>query len=147
DLDLALAKTKELGLKYWESFNAHIPAITDSAQLSAVQAKLKAAGVTLLGYGVVRFSKDQDANRRLFDFGQAIGLKYFSADPDPESFDQLDKLVEATGIPVGIHNHGPGHRYEKIDTIAAAIKDHHVRIGVCNDTGHFLRSREDPVRA
>src|SRR5438270_688550 len=44
-------------------------------------------------------------------------------------------------------NHGPGHRYALIDTIAAAIKDHHPKIGCCIDTGHFLRSREDPVRA
>ena len=32
-------------------------------------------------------------------------------------------------------------------TIAAAIKDHHPKIGCCIDTGHFLRSKEDPVRA
>ena len=48
---------------------------------------------------------------------------------------------------IGIHNHGPGHKWAKIDTIAAAIKDHHPKIGCCVDTGHFLRSREDPVRA
>ncbi len=48
---------------------------------------------------------------------------------------------------LGIHNHGPKHRWEKIDMIAAAIKDHSPRIGCCVDTGHFLRSREDPVRA
>src|SRR5207249_1585156 len=33
------------------------------------------------------------------------------------------------------------------DQIAAAIKDHHAKIGCCIDTGHFLRSKEDPVRA
>ena len=58
-----------------------------------------------------------------------------------------DKLVEEYGIAVGIHNHGPGHRYAQIDAINAAIKDHHEKIGCCVDTGHFLRSREDPVRA
>ncbi len=35
----------------------------------------------------------------------------------------------------------------KIETIAQAIKDHHPKIGCCIDTGHFLRSREDPVHA
>jgi sugar phosphate isomerase/epimerase len=76
-----------------------------------------------------------------------MGFEYVSADPDPGSFEVLDKLVEEYGVNLGIHNHGPGHRWEKIDTIAAAIKDHSPRIGCCVDTGHFLRSREDPVRA
>jgi inosose dehydratase len=70
-----------------------------------------------------------------------------SADPDLDSFDSLDKLVEEYGVAIGIHNHGPGHKYDKIDKIAAAIKDHSPKIGCCVDTGHFLRSREDPVRA
>ena len=103
--------------------------------------------MTVVGYGVVRFTKDHDANRKLFEFAKAMGLGYLSADPDPDSFDSLDKLVEEYGVAIGIHNHGPGHRWAKIDTIAAAIKDHHPKIGCCIDTGHFLRSREDPVRA
>jgi sugar phosphate isomerase/epimerase len=74
-------------------------------------------------------------------------VSYLSADPDPDSFDELDKLVDEFEVGVGIHNHGPGHRYDKIDVIAKAIKDHHARIGCCIDTGHFLRSKEDPVRA
>jgi sugar phosphate isomerase/epimerase len=76
-----------------------------------------------------------------------MGLKYFSASPDPGSFGLLDKLVEEYGVAVGIHNHGPGDRFAKIETIEKAIKDHHPKIGCCVDTGHFLRSREDPVRA
>ena len=31
----------------------------------------------------------------------------------------LDKLVDEYNIPIGIHNHGPGHRFAKIDTIAS----------------------------
>jgi sugar phosphate isomerase/epimerase len=145
--DEALQKTKELGLSYWESYNAHVPAATDPAQVEAFKKQAADAGVSVIGYGVIRFTKDQDANRRLFEFGKLMGLGYLSADPDPDSFANLDKLVEEFGIGVGIHNHGPGHRYGKIDAIAQAIKDHHPKIGCCIDTGHFLRSNEDPVRA
>ena len=67
--------------------------------------------------------------------------------PSADSFDILDKLVEEYGIAIGIHNHGPGHQYALIDNIAKAIKDHSPKIGCCVDTGHFLRSKEDPVRA
>lgn len=141
----ALEKTEKLGLHYWESYNAHVP--TDASK--ADESRKAAAGhdVKVIGYGVVHFSSDERACRQLFEFGKELGIEYFSADPDPESFDHLDKLVEEFDIPVGIHNHGPGHRYDTIDRIASAIKGHHDKIGCCVDTGHFLRSRQDPVQA
>ena len=96
---------------------------------------------------MVGLGKDEAADRKIFEFARAMGLRYLSVDPEPDSFDLLDKLVEEYGIPIGIHNHGPGHKYALIDTIAKAIKDHNPKIGCCIDTGHFLRSKEDPVRA
>jgi sugar phosphate isomerase/epimerase len=147
DLDAALAATRELGLHYWEAYPAHIPMTTDPAAIAAVKKKLDDSGVIVLGYGVVPFRNDRDAARKVLDFARQMGFEYVSADPDPASFDMLDKLVEEYGINLGIHNHGPKSRWEKIDAIAAAIKDHSPRIGCCVDTGHFLRSREDPVRA
>ena len=147
DLAKALAVTKDLGVKYWEAYPAHIPTVTDPAVAKKYIQEAADQGVTVIGYGVVHLGKDRDANKRFFDFAKAMDLGYLSADPDPESFDGLDRLVEEYGVGVGIHNHGPGHRYDKIDTIAAAIKDHHPKIGCCIDTGHFLRSKEDPVRA
>jgi len=137
--------TKELGLHYWESIPAHIP--TDPGQAEKYKALAKQYGVKVAGYGVVGMSKDHDANRKYFEFAKAMGIEYLSADPSKDSFDSLDKLVDEYQIAVGIHNHGPGHQYAKIDAIADAIKDHHKLIGCCIDAGHFLRSKEDPVRA
>ena len=149
DVQKALAVTKELGIRYWEAYNDHIPMTAGPQQTRRAEAPSSrtAAGVTLIGYGVVDLGKDEAADRKYFDFARAMGLKYLSASPDPGSFDLLDKLVEEYGVAVGIHNHGPGDRFAKIETIEKAIKDHHPKIGCCVDTGHFLRSREDPVRA
>ncbi len=143
----ALDATKELGIHFWEAFPAHVPMPAGGEVSEDLKRELSKADVTLAGYGVVHFGKDTAANRRLFEFAKSLGLEYLSADPDPASFDELDKLVETFGIAIGIHNHGPGNRYAKIDTIAKAIKDHHPKIGCCIDTGHFLRSRQDPVDA
>jgi sugar phosphate isomerase/epimerase len=147
DLQKALAVTKELGLRFWESYRDHLPMSSDAATLAAYKRDLEAQGVTLLGYGVVQLRRDVAANRKIFEFARAMGLQYVSASPQPGSFDDLDRLVEEFDVAIGIHNHGPGDRYEKIDTIAQAIKDHHPKIGCCIDAGHFLRSREDPVHA
>jgi sugar phosphate isomerase/epimerase len=141
----ALAKTKELGVHYWESYSAHTN--PDPAKASEYKSLAAASGVEVIGFGVSGFSKDHEKNRKLFEFGKAMGLGYLSADPTPDAFDSLDKLVEEYGIAIGIHPHGPGSRWEKIDQIAAAIKDHNDKIGICLDTGHLLRSKEDPVRA
>ncbi len=147
DLKKALAATKELGLHYWEAFPAHVPQSDNREQIKVVRDEVEASGVHLDGWGVVGLGKDEAGNRKVFEFARALGLGYLTVDPDPDSFDLLDKLVEEYGIPIGIHNHGPGHKYALIDTIAKAIKDHNPKIGCCIDTGHFLRSKEDPVRA
>jgi inosose dehydratase len=148
DVSKALAVTKDLGLHYWESYTAHVPMTTDAKKLSERKQEIAAADVTVVAYGVVPLTKNVDANRRIFDFAKAMGLKYLSASPEPGSFDVLDRLVEEYDVAVGIHNHGPEDRhYAKIEAIEHAIKDHHPKIGCCIDTGHFLRSREDPVHA
>ena len=99
------------------------------------------------GYGVVHLSKDEAANRKIFEFAKAMGVGYLSADPDPG---QLRPPRQAgRGVRHPDRHPQPRARapYAKIDTIAKAIKDHSPKIGCCIDTGHFLRSREDPVRA
>jgi inosose dehydratase len=147
DRTKALGLTEKLGLHYWEAYPEHIPFTLSAAEIKKVKEQLKEAKVTVAGYGVVPLKKDADFNRKYFEFAKAMNLDYLSADPALDSFDVLDKQVEEYGIAIGIHNHGPGHHYAKIDTIAETIKDHHPKIGCCIDTGHFLRSREDPVRA
>lgn len=141
----ALEKSHQLGLGYWESFSAHTP--PDPAKAAEYKKMAADQGVTILGFGVSRFTKDHEANRKLFEFGKAMGLTSLSADPDLDAFDSLDKLVEEYGIAIGIHNHGPGHKYATIESIQSAIKDHHAKIGCCIDCGHFLRSNIDPVKA
>jgi sugar phosphate isomerase/epimerase len=145
DIDKALAATKDLGVAYWEAYAAHIP--IDARRAAEFKKRCLDQGVTVGGHGVNRFTKNHDANKAIFEFASALGVGYLSADPDPDSFDSLDKLVAEYHVAIGIHPHGPGHRWNTIDKMAAAIKDHHEAIGCCVDTGHLLRSREDPVRA
>ena len=63
--------------------------------------------MTPVGFGVSAFTKNHDANKKLFEFGKAIGVKYLSADPTPDSFDSLDKLCDEYKIAIAIHPHGP----------------------------------------
>jgi len=147
DLETALAATRDLGLHFWEAYPAHFPMTMGSQESAFRRREIEARGVTIAAYGVVPLGKDAKANQRTFEFAKAMGLEYLSADPDPAALDSIDKLIEKFGVAVGIHNHGPGHRYATIETLAKTIKDHNPKLGVCIDTGHFLRSKEDPVHA
>lgn len=146
-VEKALENSTKLGLAYWESFRNHFPITTESAKISEYKKKLSDAGVTLMAYGVEPFGDKPADDQARFEFAKAMGIGTLSADPNPARIDELDKLVERYEINIAIHNHGPGARYNKIADTARAIKDHHSRIGACVDTGHYLRSNEDPVKA
>ena len=143
----ALKKTQELGLTSAELYRGHVS--TDSSP-DAIKAALKLCGeygVTPVAFGVERFTKNHDANKKLFEFGAALGIKHLSADPDPDSFDSLDKLCAEYKISIAIHPHGPAgggklHRWADAATILKAVKDHHELIGTCLDTGHLIRSAQ-----
>jgi sugar phosphate isomerase/epimerase len=151
DLEPTLKRMKELGLKYGEFYQKHCPMVVDKKPVTpeAIKAFLKLCkeyDVTPLAWGVQGFSKNHDDNKKTFEFGKALGLKMFSADPSPDSFDSLDKLCEEYKIAIGIHPHGPVgrglHRWYSAEVILAAVKDHNPLIGSCLDTGHLIRAAQ-----
>ena len=146
--DEAMDKVAELGLGYVELYPGHLDhsKVTEAALSEAIK-RMEGLGIVPDAYGVNGFDEDEAAARKIFDFAKRLGLRSISADPTPSSFDMLDKLVEEYQIPIAIHNHGPHHRWGKPEVILEAVKDHHQLIGLCADTGHFLRADVDPVKA
>ena len=145
-LERALKAMKELGVTHAEFYRGHIPTDTAGDKLTAVKKLLAEYDITPTSFGVENFSKDLDKSRKTFEFGKELGVKYLSADPDPDSFDTLDKLVAEYGIGIAIHPHGPSgkamHRWKSAEFIMKSIKDHHELIGTCLDTGHIIRSAQ-----
>ncbi len=143
----AMQHSQKLGLKYWESFRNHIPMDTAPEKIGAAKAMLKENGLTLLAFGVEGFNDNEGAARKAFDFAKAMGVMSISADPQKNkaTFDLLDKLVAEYDIAIAIHNHGPKASYDKVTDVQTWVKDRHPKIGACVDTGHYVRSDEDPV--
>lgn len=143
----ALKHSEKLGLHYWEAYPKHVPMSTVPAHIQEQKAKLKGSGITLAAYGVVGFNENETKAREVFDFAEAMGLMSISANPnkDKATFDLLEKLVEEYKIPIAIHNHGPGALYDKVSDILEMVDGRSPLIGACVDTGHYLRSDEDPV--
>jgi sugar phosphate isomerase/epimerase len=144
----ALVRMKKCDLRYLECFPGHVPLESSPAQLEATAKLCREYNVTPFASGVYPFSKDIDHSRVFFEFGRKLGLKVLSADPSPDAFDTLDKLCEEYQMAVAIHPHGPVgnklHYWYSAEIIMAAVKDHHPLIGSCLDTGHLIRSAQDP---
>lgn len=143
----AIQHSQKLGIRYWESYTKHVPMTTVPSALAASKQQLTDGGITMLAYGVLPFDEDETKARGAFEFAKAMGLLSLSADPKPDNktFDLLDKLVAEYDVAIAIHNHGPGHRYDKVSDVEKVIQDRHPKIGACVDTGHYLRSDENPV--
>jgi sugar phosphate isomerase/epimerase len=85
---------------------------------------------------------------RLFRFAKQARIPLLTIAPEDEALDALDRLCGAhPDVRLGIHNHGPYFRYDKIADVEQALAGRHPGFGACVDTGHFIRSGEDPVEA
>lgn len=149
DVETALKHSQTLGLKYWEAYSKHIPLGTIPSHIDKYKKLLADADINLIAYGVLHFDENETGARQAFDFAKAMGIKSISANPQKNkaTFDLLDKLVDEYKIAIAIHNHGPQSLYDRISDTEELVKDRHPLIGACVDTGHYLRSDEDPVEA
>ncbi len=145
DVDSALKHAKDLGFSQVEFYSGMLSTDASSEQITEIKKKVSDLGLTISAHGVNRLSGDAAANRKIFEFAKALEIPTITADPDPDSFDNLDVLVKEFDIRVAIHNHGPKHRYNRVVDVLNAIEGHDERIGACADLGHYIRSGQGAV--
>ena len=148
-------KAKTLGLKYIEAFpgqviggdiDGKLTPDLDAASQKKVLAKLKAAGVTLVNFGVTG-AKDEPGWTKFFLFAKAMGIQTIVSEPPPEQIKLVDTLANKYKINVAIHNHPQPSRYWNPDVVLETIKGCSKRIGACADTGHWVRSGLCPIES
>jgi sugar phosphate isomerase/epimerase len=149
DLIEAVRHLQGMGLHHVEFYSKHLNPAGTQEEIDSTKKLLADADIAISAHGVNGFNKNHDANRKLFEFARRAGFRTLTANPQPdnETFDSLDKLCEEFQIRIAIHNHGPGALYDSIDSVKKVCEGRHKLIGACVDTGHFLRSKEDPVKA
>src|SRR5436190_10322550 len=146
NFDQTLGHLKDLGLKYAQFFSKQLPITDDKAKIDEAKEKMKAAGVQILSWGVQGFTKNVDNTKKAFEFAKAMGFSVYSASPSADSFESLASLTKEYGIKIAIHNHGPDDKtYGRLEQVQKAVEKWPVEIGACIDTGHVLRSGENPI--
>lgn len=110
---------------------------------------METAGVRLLTYYVRNFPLEETACRKLFEFGNKMGMETFMGEPKPEQLKLLDKLANEYAINIAIHNHDPSisPTYWRPENVLKACEGLSKRTGACPDNGYWLRSGIDPIEA
>jgi inosose dehydratase len=143
----ALAMTRRVGISRICLKSFHLPLEAKPEEIAAAARKVKDAGIELYGGGVITM-KDEAEVHQAFEYAKAAGMKTIVASPLPKILPLVSRKVEAYGIRVAIHNHGPGDEdYPTPRSVHDKIKDLDARVGICIDVGHTARIGADPVRS
>jgi inosose dehydratase len=146
-LEQAIEMCRAMDVRYITLKDVHLPMTATPDEIRAARAKLAAAGITLMGGGVIYMKNDEAAVRKAFEYAKAAGLPLIVGAPDPDAIPLVERFVREYGIPLAIHNHGPEDKsYPAPQDALKLIKDRDRRLGLCMDVGHTVRAGADPVR-
>jgi inosose dehydratase len=146
-LDAMVGHIANLGLHWVEFAHWHYEVTEDAARIKEVQALLARHGLRMEAYFLGEIKADTRQLRRTFEFARSNRVSLLVGQPTEEAFPLLDALVKEFDIKIGVHNYGPGHRFDRIKDLVKAVSPWDERIGYCLDTGHAMRSGEDPIDA
>jgi len=157
----AIEKTAEAGGRIIELYpgqrfmpddDTPMNALSDE-QIDELFAKLDEHDVRLVNYGVVGLP-DPETARQVFEYAQKLGVPAITSNPNTqEEMDFIEELVQEFNIMMAIHNHprpeDPDSDYMIWDPnhVAGLLDGRDPRLGICADTGHWVRSGISPVEA
>ena len=154
----ALEKTRALGIHYVEAYPGQrlSPSLPETAtfghtmneeQIAWAKAELEKNGLEVVAYGVVSFDESQASMRAVFDFARKMGIQVINTEPDFADWKGLEGMVKEYNIKVAIHNHPLPSRFALPQAVLDKVKGLDQRIGSGMDTGHWMRSGMEPLKA
>ena len=152
-----MKKVEDLGIQYLEIYSGQtlsidMPDVKIGHNLSGdhikiVKRNLMMHGITPVSYGVVNFQNDEESMRKVFDFAKNMGIATIMTEPEYDDYSLIEKMAQEYKINVAIHNHPIPSKFALPKTVLEHIHGSNERIGVCADTGHWMRSGVDPLDA
>jgi len=145
----AIDMTKALGVRYINFKSVHLAYDAPPDEFATARAQLAAAGLQLVGGGMITFETDTDDGvRKYFDYAKAAGMPVIVCTCKADVLPRIEKFVKQYDIKIAIHNHGPEDpNFPSPYDALKAVKSMDPRMGLCIDLGHTVRAGTDPVRA
>ncbi len=144
----AIQMTKALGTRFINLKSVHLPYETPLAEIITARQEVEAAGLEIVGGGMITFETDTDEGvRKYFDYARAAGMPVIVATCKPGVLPRIEKFVKQYDIKIAIHNHGPGDVFPSPYDALKAVEGMDSRMGLCIDLGHTVRAGTDVVRA
>jgi len=144
-IDKLIRRLRQVELACIELHPVHLPLESSDLEIAEALSLFESAGISVPAFGVVPLPRDVRRCRRIFEFAEKLEVETICADPEPEALEAIERLTDEYDIAVAIHNQGPGHRWGSFEAIHKALASTGEGIGICVDTGHFLRAGEDPL--
>jgi inosose dehydratase len=145
-LEQAIAMTKEAGFKYINLKDVHLPLKSTTEERQAARQKIEAAGLKLMGGGVIYLKNDEAEIQQAFEYARDAGMPVIVCSPVPDALDAVEKKAREFNILIAIHNHGPSDKtYPSPMDVFTLVKDRDPLMGICMDIGHTVRIGVDPV--
>ena len=147
--DKAIEMVKTLGTRYVNFKSVHLPYELSPQELAAARREIEAAGLQIVGGGVITFDRDSDADvEKYFTYAQAAGMPLITATADPRMLPRIERFATHYDIQVAIHNHGPEDKdFPSPYDVLRHVRNLDRRMGLCIDIGHTVRTGTDVVRA
>jgi len=140
---------KALGTPYVNFKSVHLPYELSAAELAEARKQIEAAGLQIVGGGVISFDQDNDPDvGKYFAYARAAGMPLITAHAAPALLPRIERFARQYDIQVAIHNHGPEDKnfpspYDALKHVRSMDR----RMGLCIDIGHTVRTGTDVVRA
>jgi sugar phosphate isomerase/epimerase len=145
----AIEMTKALGTPYINLKSVHLPYESSPAEIAAARNEVQAAGLQIVGGGMITFETDTDDGvRKYFDYAKAAGMPVIVSTCKQTVLPRVEKFAKQYDIKIAIHNHGPEDPdFPSPYDALKAVKGMDPRMGLCIDVGHTVRTGTDVVRA
>ena len=145
----AIEMTRALGVRFINFKSVHLAYDAPAEEFARARAELSAAGLQLVGGGMITFETDTDDGvKKYFDYARAAGMPVIVCTCKASMLPRIEKFVRQYDIKIAIHNHGPEDpNFPSPYDVLKAVKGMDPRIGLCIDWGHTVRAGADPVRA
>ena len=151
----SLGKVASLGLKYIEGYAGQAlskeePETRTNTSISAetrkeIQKRLAQSGIKLVSYYSIKLGTDEGECRGEFEFAKEMGIEILVCDAPRRAVDLLEKLADEYQVNVALHNHDLPSPYWNPESVLKLCQDRSRRIGICGDTGYWMREGMKPV--